>query len=49
MAVSKAIQSAETESVGTPKDILSGVVASHCLSPCLSHCSRGSRRKSKKA
>lgn len=28
MAVSKAIQSGETESIGNPKDILSGVVAS---------------------
>lgn len=32
MAVSEAIQSAEAESVGTPKDILSGVVAPRCLS-----------------
>lgn len=32
MAVSKAIRSGETESVGNLKDILSGVVASHCVS-----------------
>lgn len=49
MAVSKAIQSGETESIGNPKDILSGVVGSRCLSSCLSHCTHSARRKSRKA
>lgn len=49
MAVSKAIQSGETESVGNLKDILSGVVASHCVSSRLSLCTPCARRKSKRA
>ena len=49
MAVSKAIQSGETESVGYPKDILSGALASRCLSSCLSHCTHGAHRKSQTA
>lgn len=48
MAVSKAIQSGETESIGNPKDILSGGVASFCLSSCLSHCTHGTHRAKKK-
>lgn len=49
MAVSKAIQSGETESIGNLKDILSGVVASRCLSSCLSLCTHGARKKSREA
>lgn len=45
MAVNEAIQSGETESIGSPKDILSGVVASRCPSLCSSHCTRGAHRR----
>lgn len=48
MAVSKAIQSGETESIGNPKDMWSGAVASRCPSSPVSSFSRRSQKVSEK-